>query len=86
MIFSSGTSSAEDRVRLSVDSSHNVTTSTPLSRHQPSSSKILSAPLRWPLLTSSNPADRAHRRLPSHITPTCRGMASGDRAALSLRS
>ena len=39
-----------------------------------------------PLLTSSNPADLAHRRFPSHITPTCRGMASGDRAALSLRS
>ena len=86
MIFSSGTSSAEGRVRLSVDSSHKVTTSTPLSRHHSSSSKILSAPLRWPLLTSRKPADLAHRRFPSHITPTCRGMASGDRAAVSLRS
>ena len=86
MIFSSGTSSLAGRVRLSVDSSHRVTTSTPLSRHQSSNSKILSAPLRWPLLTSRNPADLAHRRFPSHITPTWRGIASGDREAWSLRS
>ena len=86
MIFSSGTSSLAGRARLSVDSSQRVTTSTPVSRHQSSSSKILSAPLRWPLLTSLNPADLAHRRLPSHITPTCRGIASGDREAWILRS
>ena len=67
------------RVRLSVDSSQRVTTSTPASRHHSSSSKILSAPFWWPLATSSRPADLAHRRLPSHITPTCRGIASGDR-------
>ena len=69
-----------------MDSSHSVTTSTPVSRHQSSSSKILSAPLRWPLLTSWNPADLAHRRFPSHMTPTWRGIASGDREASSLRS
>ena len=86
MIFSNGTSSLDGRVRLSVDSSHKVTTSTPVSRHQSSSSKILSAPLRCPLLTSRNPADLAHRRFPSHITPTWRGMASGDSEACSLRS
>ncbi len=86
MIFSRGTISLAGRVRLSVESSHKVTTSTPVSRHQSSSSKILSAPLRCPLLTSRKPADLAHRRFPSHITPTWRGIASGERDACSLRS
>ena len=86
MIFISGTSSLAGRVRLSVDSSQRVTTSTPVSRHQSSSSKILSAPLRWPLLTSRNPADLAHRRFPSHITPTWRGIVSGESEAASRRS
>jgi len=36
--------------------------------------------------TSSSPADLAHRRLPSHITPTCRGIVSGDRELSSLRA
>ena len=53
--FSSGTSSAAGRVRLSVDRSQRVTTSTPVSRHQSSSSKILFAPLAWPWLTSGIP-------------------------------
>ena len=72
MIRSSGSSSLAGRLRLSVDSSHRVTTSTPACWHHSSSSKILSAPFWCPRLTSVMPADRAHRRLPSHITPTCR--------------
>jgi hypothetical protein len=44
MILSSGSSSAAGRCRLSVDSSHSVTTSTPASSHQPSRSAIFAAP------------------------------------------
>src|SRR5215831_6842632 len=44
MIRSRASTSDPDRDRLSVDSSHRVTTSTPAWRHQPSNSKMLSAP------------------------------------------
>jgi hypothetical protein len=73
MIRSSGCSSDSGRDRLSVDSSHRVTTSTPASALQRSTSSILSAPAWWPKLTSPAPAARAQRRLPSHMTPTCLG-------------
>ncbi len=48
MISSSWSSSALARVRLSVDSSQTVTTSTPTSSHQPRNSTTLSAPARCP--------------------------------------
>ena len=73
MIRSSGCSSDSGRDRLSVDSSQSVTTSTPASALQRSTSSILSAPAWWPKLTSPAPAARAQRRLPSHMTPTWRG-------------
>ena len=45
MIFSSPVSCSGGRlVRLSLESSHSVTTSTPTSSHQPSSGRMLSAP------------------------------------------
>src|ERR1700722_9602269 len=86
MIVRSGPSSSCGRLRLSVDSSHSVTTSTPACLHHASSSKILSAPFLWPLLTSVCPADLAQRRLPSVITPTCRGIVLPVSEDSSLRS
>src|SRR5579875_3148053 len=65
MIRSRDCSSPAGRARLSVDSSHRVTTSTPSRRHHWSSSKILSAPFWCPPLTSVRPDWRAHLRLPS---------------------
>ena len=80
MIRSSGASSGSGRERLSVDSSHSVTTSTPASSHQRSRSTILSAPRWWPCALSA-PTERAHRRLPSRMTPTCRGTGAWVRAS-----
>ena len=85
MISRSGTSSEASRDRLSVESIHRVTTSTPTSSHQPRTSEILSAPRWWPVV-GSRPMDLAQRRLPSRITPTCRGIRSRGRLDSSRRS
>ena len=86
MIWSSGSSSAAGRDRLSVESSQSVTCPTPAASHQRSSSLIRSAPIRWPSLGSTKPISRAHLRLPSHITPTCRGTGLPASLAVSRRS
>ena len=85
MIWTSSVSSSAGRLRLSVESIHSVTTSTPTSSDHVSSSEILSAPRRWPV-DAGSPKDRAHRRFPSRITPTCRGTTSRGREAASRRS
>ncbi len=85
MIRTSSSSSSAGRLRLSVESIHSVTTSTPTSSDQCSSSVILSAPRWWPV-DADSPKDRAQRRFPSRITPTCRGIASRGREAASRRS
>src|SRR4051794_6664985 len=76
MMRSSGVSSGSGRERLSVESRNRVTTSMPASSHQVRKSAILSAPRRWPSLTSSRPIERAQRRLASVITPTGPGFFS----------
>jgi hypothetical protein len=86
MIRSSGVSSGSGRDRLSVESMKIVTTSMPASSHQVRKSAILSAPRRWPSLTSSSPIARAQRRLPSMMTPTWHGFSAVSRARASRRS
>jgi len=75
MMSSNGPSSRSGRLRLSVDSSHSVTTSVPTSSHQPSSGSMFAAPASWPSAVS-RPTARAQRRLPSSITPMCLGRFS----------
>ena len=70
-----------------MDSSQRVTTSTPASLHQPSRSAIFAAPDPVPVVDVEKPASRAHRRLPSRISPTCRGRAAAPATCLrSVRS
>src|SRR5665647_3404862 len=85
MMPSCSATSSGERDRLSVESIQSVTTSTPTSSDHRSSSAILSAPARWPV-DASAPTVRAHRRLPSRITPMCRGMASLGKEAARRRS
>src|SRR5690349_5223089 len=85
MIDSSGTTSAGGRLRLSVESSHSVTTSTRASSHQSRNPAMLSAPAWWPSLVPC-PRALAQRRLPSSMTPTWRGSDSRCRRRLSRRS
>ena len=85
MIASNGVSSDAGRFRLSVDSSHSVTTSTPTSSHQPRTSSTLSAPARQPRDFGA-PDALAHRRLPSRMTPTWRGICSGSSEAAMRRA
>ena len=86
MMRSNGSSSLAGRFRLSVDSSQMVTWSTPASRHQVSRLEMCRAPWRCPSLTSSNPAALAHRRFPSIMIATCRGVGSPVRVARRRRS
>ena len=74
MIFSSSSISSCERLKLSVDSNHSVTTLTWASSHQPKKSMILFAPALWPWGSLSVGFDFAHRRFPSRMTPTCCGV------------
>jgi len=85
MMPSRFSSSSAGRLRLSVDSIQSVTTSTPTSSLHDRTSPILSAPARCPRAVEV-PIERAHRRLPSRITPMWRGMRSDGSDAASRRS
>jgi hypothetical protein len=74
MIFSNSSISSCERLKLSVESNHSVTTLTWASSHQPKKSMILFAPALWPWGSLSVGLDLAQRRFPSRMTPTCCGV------------
>ena len=86
IIFSNSSISSCERLKLSVDSNHSVTTLTWASSHQPKKSMILLAPALWPWGSLLVGLDFAQRRFPSRMTPTCCGVFEKSRARIRRHS
>ena len=86
IIFSSSSISSCERLKLSVDSNHKVTTLTCASSHHPKKSMILLAPALWPWGSLFVGLDFAQRRLPSRMTPTWCGVLEKSKARTNRHS
>ena len=86
MIASSGASSLGGRLRLSVESSHSVTTSMPSSSHQPRNGEMFAAPARWPAAASAPAALRPPAVAVEHDADVLREPLGRQAAATSRAS